>query len=128
MKFFKKTDIIIITVVIAVAGGIFLYNTLTASKDGAVGEIYLGNQLIRTVSLDDGKDMTFSVEERPAVVFHLHEDGSIEFEHSDCPDQVCVETGRIRVPGQSAACLPNQLILKIVPLGEDGYDENEVVI
>lgn len=128
MKFFKKTDIIIIAVVIAAAGGIFLFNTLTADQSGAVAEIYLGNQMIRTVPLDEGKDMTFSVDERPAVVFHLHEDGSIAFEHSDCPDQVCVETGKIRVPGQSAACLPNQLIVKIVPLGEDGYDENEVVI
>ena len=128
MKFFKKTDIIVIAVVIAVAGGIFLYNTLTASKGGAAAEIYLGSQLIRTVPLDEGKDLAFSVEERPQVVFHLHEDGSIEFEHSDCPDQVCVEAVRIKVPGQSAACLPNQLILKIVPLGDDGYDENEVVI
>ncbi len=32
---------------------------------------------------------------------------------SDCPDQVCVHTGIITLPGQTVVCLPNRAVLSI---------------
>ena len=42
------------------------------------------------------------------------------FEHSDCENRVCVESGKISRPNQWAACLPNGIILYI-----EGEEEKE---
>ena len=33
--------------------------------------------------------------------------------HSDCPDQICVETGRISTVGQTVVCVPLRAVLRI---------------
>ena len=43
--------------------------------------------------------------------------GEAYLSYADCPDQVCVRTGRIRYAGQSIVCLPNRLVIKIVAKG-----------
>lgn len=114
MKFIRKTDFLILAVLLAVGiGGWMIYRTLASGKP-AVAEIYYGSELVETVPLTKGQDRTFSIPQNEHVVFHLYPDGSICFAESDCPDQICVRTGRISLPGESAACLPNQIILKVV--------------
>lgn len=128
MKFFKKTDLFVIVVLLAVSGAAFAFNLLSNKEEAVKAEIYLERDLVKTISLSEGKDEIFSIEGKPAVVFHLYEDGSIAFVESDCPDKVCIHSGRIHIMGQSAACLPNGMILKIVPVDSDGYSEIDVVI
>lgn len=43
----------------------------------------------------------------------LVEKGKICFEETNCPDKVCVNTGKISKPGQVAVCLPAKLVIKI---------------
>lgn len=40
--------------------------------------------------------------------------GAIRMKFSPCPDRYCMETGWIDQPGQVIACVPNQIIIKIV--------------
>lgn len=122
--FFKKTDIIIIFVIIAASAVSFAIYRHIASERAAVAQIYYYSELVSTVELNTKTDKTFSVPQNNNVVFHLFDDGSICFEESDCPDKVCIKSGRLRLAGQSAACLPNGFILKIVPKGE--YEQNDV--
>lgn len=127
MKFIRKTDLIIVAVLLAVGvGGWFLYRALFAETP-AVAEIYCGSELVESIPLVKGEDRTFSVPQNEHVVFHLYPDGSICFEESDCPDQVCVRTGRIRLPGESAACLPNEMILKIVSADGSAADGPDII-
>lgn len=105
----------------------FVYHQL-ASKETAKAEIYYYSELVETVELGNGVDRTFSIPQDPHVIFHLYSDGSIRFEQSDCPDQVCVHTGRVSVVGEYAACLPNGIILKIVPVGEYQEESPDIVI
>ncbi len=44
--------------------------------------------------------------------------GRAAFLRSDCPDGVCVRTGWLTRPGQSAVCLPKRLILRIEGEGD----------
>lgn len=127
MKFFKKTDLIIILILLVISATVYMtYHYLAQDKE-AKAEIYLESKLMKTVVLSTGEDSTFSIPGKETVAFHLYEDGSIAFESSDCPDQICVHSGRLHIVGQSAACLPNGLILKIVPI--NGYNgKNDVVI
>ena len=128
MRFIKKTDLIIIAGLLIIAGTFFVVNSLRTNDVAAKAEIYLESELIKTVSLQDKREEVFSVKERPHVVFHLYEDGSIAFEESDCPDKVCINSGRLHIKGQSAACLPNRLHCTIVPVGGKSYNGNDVVI
>lgn len=114
MKFVKKTDIIILSAIIIFCFILWGTYRLLYSKAPATAEIYYGSELIESISLAEGTDRIFSVPQNENVVFHLFADGSICFEESDCRDKICIRSGRLRMVGETAVCLPNKLILKIV--------------
>lgn len=113
MKFAKARDLVIIACI--AAAGLLAYILFTGifAKNGARAEIYYRYELVKTVDLTAGKEESFSLEQLPNVVFHTYADGSIAFIESDCPDKICVHTGRIHLPAQTAACLPNRVYIKI---------------
>lgn len=39
--------------------------------------------------------------------------GSIRFIDANCPDKICVKSGTLKKPGETAACLPHKLIITI---------------
>jgi len=41
------------------------------------------------------------------------EKGRIKFKEADCPDKICVKTGWLEKPGDTAVCLPNRVVVKI---------------
>ena len=127
MKFIKRTDFIIIAVILFVSLASLGIYTLTTGDSHVYAEIYLESELIMTVDLSEGIDRHFSIEARPAVVFHQTADGTIRFESSDCPDKVCINAGALSIPGQFAACLPNGVILKIVG-GDKNKDIPDMVV
>ena len=43
----------------------------------------------------------------------LAENGHIRFEKAACPDKICVHTGWIAAPGQTAACLPARVLIRL---------------
>lgn len=127
MKFVKRKDLIIIILILLIAVALYfvynIYNQNSGEKE-AKAEIYYGSELIMTVPLNEKIDKTFSLAQNEHVVFHLYEDGSIRFEESNCPDKVCIKSGRLKHIGSSTACLPNKIILKIVSV--KGTDDNDV--
>ncbi len=127
MNFFKKTDLLIIAIIIIVSAVSFGLYRFFFAEVSTKAEIYYRSKLVESVRLDSGKEKHFSVSEVPEVTFHLYTDGTISFEKSDCPDQVCVNAGRIGTVGQFAACLPNEIILKIVSDDPKDPDAADIV-
>jgi hypothetical protein len=41
------------------------------------------------------------------------EKGRIRFVKADCPDKICVNTGWLEEPGDTAVCLPNRAVVRI---------------
>lgn len=128
MKFAKKTDLIVLAAVLFLCAAGWLFYQHEVSARAAMAEIYYKSQLVETVDLTAGVDRRFSIPQNKNVVFHQYSDGSIQFEESDCPDKICIKTGRIRTVGQSAACLPNQIVLKIVPKDPKNFNGPDIVI
>lgn len=127
MKFIKKTDLIIISVLLVLCvGGWFAYQHFFGSK-AALAEIYYKSQLVETVDLTAGVDKHFSIPQNKNVVFHAFSDGSICFEQSDCPDKICIHAGKLHTVGESAACLPNSIVMKIVPKNQRGADDLDII-
>lgn len=128
MKFFRKADILIIGILLVFSLIFYVAYSHSVEDRPARAEIYYYSLLVETIDLDMGIDKTFSIPQNQNVIFHLYADGSICFEESDCPDHVCVNTGRLKMIGEYAACLPNGIILKIVPAGERADDDIDLVI
>ncbi|NLM77853.1 MAG: NusG domain II-containing protein [Ruminococcaceae bacterium] len=53
-------------------------------------------------------------------------DNRIRFAEADCPDRICVRSGWISRPGQIAACVPGQLILRVEATGAGPTDPDDV--
>jgi hypothetical protein len=128
MKLIKKTDFIIITAIITAAAAMWLIYENWFSSVPAKAEIYYYSTLVETINLSGKQERTFSIPQNENVVFFLDKDGNIQFIKSDCPDKVCVNTGKIHMVGQSAACLPNGIVVKIVPAGERSEDDLDIVV
>lgn len=126
MKFFKKTDIIIVLILILLSALCYFGYKHFSEKKSAIAEIYYKTELVKVIDLTTATDTTFTVPENEDVVFKTFSDGSICFYESDCPDKICIHSGKLSMPGQSAACLPNQLFIKIV--SKNGYGNNDVDI
>jgi hypothetical protein len=127
LKFFKKTDVFIVLGIIAVSAVIWMAYDAMSSNKPAKAEIYYYSKLVMTVDLVKGQERSFSVPQEKDVVFHIDKEGNICFERSDCPDKVCIHAGKLHKVGQSAACLPNGLVLKIVPANGRGDDDLDAV-
>ncbi len=128
MKFARKSDIIIIAVIAAVGLLFWILYSTVFGKSGTNAEIYYRSELVETVNLAAGKEETFSIEQVPNVIFQLYEDGSIAFTQSDCPDKICIQSGRLHLVGQYAACLPNQVYMKIVSTDGGNSDVPDMII
>ena len=128
MKLFNKTDIIFVLAIVVASLVFWGAYRLFFSETPAKAEIYHDSNLVMTVDLDENIDKEFSIPQEPQVVFHLFSDGSIRFEKSDCRDKICVRSGKLDMVGQSAACLPNKIVLKIVREHKPQKDDIDIII
>lgn len=48
--------------------------------------------------------------------------GGVQVVCADCPDQVCVHTGRIRQSGRAIACLPAGIVITVLSDHDDAPD------
>jgi hypothetical protein len=99
MKFFKKTDILVIAVIIAAAAVAWLIYSSSVTGRPVKAEIYYYSELVETVELRPGQEKKFSIPQDENVVLLVDNEGNIQFIESDCPDKVCIKTGKIHLAG-----------------------------
>ena len=106
----KWGDFVIIGAVLALAGAMLAFFALRASGDTLYAEVWQDDRLVeRVIDLDGHNVIVLSG--KTAVM-----------QSADCPDQVCVRTGRLTRAGQVAVCLPHRVILKLTGTSTDGID------
>lgn len=127
MKFFKRTDIIVIGILILIGILGFVVYKFSFSNKPCVAEIFYYSKLVKTVDLTKKVDYTFSIPEKENIVFHVFKDGAISFEKSNCKDKICVNSGKLNTVGESAACLPNGIVLKIVSKNWQSNNDIDII-
>lgn len=117
---FKKKDLLIIVPFLAIAAVIAIwFNAKPSSgiavveKDGVQVYSFDLSRQKTTRIIDVGGSMNIKL---------LLEPGAISFYHSDCPDQICVRTGKLTKPGQVAVCLPGKVSVRIISNDKKIYD------
>ena len=109
----KKGDFIIFAVILLIAIICFV-PFISSQSDQLICEISQNNNIIHKIILKDGFKETITVNTQHGnSVIHI-ENRSVWFESSDCPDQVCVHTGKLTHAGQISVCLPNKVIVKLI--------------
>lgn len=117
---FRKRDLLIFLLAAVLAGVGFLQ---WLPKSGApVAVIEQDGKEIRRVELSSITQPETLVLDGEISVTVLLEPGQVSIVHSDCPDQICVNTGTLTRPGQSAVCLPARVAVRIVGKSESGTD------
>lgn len=117
---FRKRDLLIFLLAAVLAGVGFLQ---WLPKSGApVAVIEQNGQEVRRVELSSIIQPETLVLEGEISVTVLLEPGQVSIVHSDCPDQICVNTGVLTRPGQSAVCLPARVAVRIVGETQSGVD------
>ena len=118
----NKRDIGILGGVLITAAVLYAAWYFGHRADTVYGRITVDGLAVKTVDLS--ADGTFSLPQRPNILFNV-QNGAAAFIASDCPDQICVNSGYLSHPGQTAVCLPNRTSLAIV--GTGGQDEADLV-
>ena len=105
-RLFSKRDIIIFLCLILVS---LFALFLTEREMGEKIEIWVDGALYKEESL--ATPFALTLENGVEIAC----DGKyVFFSHSDCPDKVCVRSGKMKTAGQWAACLPNKTVVKII--------------
>jgi hypothetical protein len=112
-KFFAWRDILFLVCVILLSGACYIY--ATRETDGKkFAEVSVNGQVSEVFVL--GENRSFSPEGRPAVRIEVR-DGAVGFVSSDCPDKTCIHSGFLSLRGQTAACLPNRVVVRVLAEG-----------
>ena len=75
---------------------------------------------------DDSGNPLISMAENDIHFTILFQGGKIRFFESDCPNQVCVNTGFISISGQIAACVPAGVLARVA--GMQAEDDPDIII
>ena len=107
-----RAEILFIAGLLLASLVLLLVLTLTR-REGAVAEVELDGETVARYALDEDGEYVLNGGTNILVI----EGGEAYLTYADCPDLVCVRTGRIRYVGESIVCLPNRL--SVVIRGED---------
>ena len=60
-----------------------------------------------------GKQPSRSMDIRGGVNKVVINDGKVSMTEADCPDELCVKTGKISRVGETIVCLPHRVVVEI---------------
>ena len=115
---FRWGDAVVILAVLLLAGASF-FLLIAGSRPGAAAVITTPEG---EITWELSRDNTWELTGRDGIPVVIEAaDGRIRFYSSGCPDQICVHSGWLSREGQSAACIPAGIALKITDgSGGDG--------
>lgn len=110
-KLIRKSDIILIAVVVVAALITLCYIMLTRTP-GATVKISLDGEVVE--SFDISKDKEYQVTTDQGNNLVIIKDGVVDVVEADCQDKVCVNHVPIKNAGETIICLPHKLVVEIV--------------
>ncbi len=111
----KKSDIVVIILVFALAGILLLANYIRSNAQaGSVmtADVYVDGELKKSISLTK-EEKTIEIDtDYGKNTVKVHDDG-VEIADADCPDKLCTGFGFKSKPGDQIVCLPHHLYIEV---------------
>ena len=105
--------ILAVIIVLSVAGTVYF---LSENKKNTV-EIICDGVVVERINLPTEQNRTIHIERGGSYNTIEIKDGEIFVSEADCPDQICVKTGKLK-GDMPIVCLPNRLVIRCVDSGE----------
>ena len=118
-KYFALWDLIVLSaVVLFVVLGI-VRMLLPKETQGLVAVVKVKGEVVSRIELENvAEPYEVTLEGEGGVVLCVSPTG-VWFKDSDCPDKLCVNTGKLTYAGQSAVCLPARVSVSL-EAGDEG--------
>lgn len=118
MKKGDKIVIYIVSILLALSVISIIFFKFFVKSESAVAIIKQNGKIIEKIDLSkvkEKKELKINYNDKDHKGYNIIEidKGSIRFIDADCPDKVCVKSGVLKKPGETAACLPHKLIITI---------------
>ncbi len=113
----KKGDVILIASLALLCILLFLIPVFSQGK-AAVADVWQNGEKIKEIDLSTVEE---SYEMSVGGCILLVQRGSIRFLDADCPDKLCVRSGTLSKNGDTAACVPNKVVV-IIENKEKSFD------
>ncbi|MBR5976304.1 MAG: NusG domain II-containing protein [Clostridia bacterium] len=111
LKFLKKSDIVLIVLLLVVCSVLLLPKYFGKAESGLTAVIMVDGAVVDRVALSDVTSAyEYTVPCESPVKLYISSDG-VRFAYSECPDKVCINTGLLTRAGDTAACVPNKVIV-----------------
>jgi hypothetical protein len=121
-KFFTGRDLWVVLFLFLALSSFYFFSAYGVAEGKRYAEVAVNGQVDQRVPLSE--DGLYSPSGLPNVEIAVRE-GRAGFVRSDCPDKICVHMGFLSLPGQSAVCLPNRVVLRVVADEGNGKKEKE---
>ena len=112
-------DLILVGAVLAAALAVYaLVNVL--GRDGQTVVVTVDGTVIaeKPITVNDAVEIKDADGYNRVVI----DNREVYMESADCPDKVCIKTGKISRVGESIVCVPNMVSVKITGDGDTGAD------
>lgn len=111
-------DIIIIALILTITAGVFCFRLFGFGEGGAV----VIETESETFDFSLSEDKTVDIRSNGITLSVVIKNKSVRVESSDCPSLDCVNMGSISKVGETIACVPARVYIKITGEGADGHD------
>ncbi len=106
----RAGDGAIYAVLVLLCAALFLLPLLKSGNDGLTAQIVADGKTVETVALSSLEGTETRTVNGCVIV--LSSDG-VRVTDADCPDRLCVKTGKISRAGTAIACVPNRVVVTL---------------
>lgn len=107
-----KRDIILVLVMLAAAMMALLIINYGVKKEGTYAVVKVDGKELYKLELD--KDTTIDVAGYQGGLNRIEvKAGKVSMTEADCPDELCVKTGKISRTGETIVCIPHRVVIEI---------------
>lgn len=116
----KRADFYLITGLLIVTSVLLVVIQFGMKKPGEKVIVKVDGNVVKKISLNE--NIVFDIEGYQGGSNRIVvEDGNVAMSDADCPDKLCVHTGKIKKTGETIVCLPHRVVVEITGDGKE-YD------
>ena len=88
--------------------------------------IKVDGQVVNTIPVNQNETLTIEGYQGGSNIVTI-ENGGVTMTDADCPDKLCVKTGRISKTGETIVCLPHRVVVEIIGAAADDSGVDSIV-
>lgn len=100
-------------ILIILSGILLIFQQTIFKKTGYYALVEVDGKEVARLSLDKDTEIWIEAATDGYNIIKV-QDGFVAVTEADCPDKVCVNTGKLRMSGGVIACLPHKLVVTVV--------------